>query len=215
MKMNESRGQASCSCQETSHPVQLIVLTGGPGAGKTAVLELVRKTLCEHVVIVPEAASIIFSGGFWRHETTAGEKGAQRAIYHVQRELEGIIEEEGTAALALCDRGTLDSLAYWPVEEEIFWKEVESNRQNELIRYKAVIQLRSPSLEEGYNHQNPLRIESVRQAHLIDQKLLKIWEGHPNRHIIENEPDFMTKAHKAIQILKQYLPKCCHLEKLP
>lgn len=37
----------------------LIVLTGGPGAGKTAVLEFVRKILCDHVVVFPEVAAVI------------------------------------------------------------------------------------------------------------------------------------------------------------
>ncbi len=31
-----------------------MVLTGGPGAGKTAILELVRRTLCPHVALLPE-----------------------------------------------------------------------------------------------------------------------------------------------------------------
>jgi broad-specificity NMP kinase len=37
-----------------------MVLTGGPGAGKTAVLELLRHSLCDDVAILSEAAGIIF-----------------------------------------------------------------------------------------------------------------------------------------------------------
>jgi nucleoside-triphosphatase THEP1 len=52
-----------------------VVLTGGPGGGKTAVLELVQRTLCEHVKVLPEAAGMVFRGGFWerrlRPSTTA------------------------------------------------------------------------------------------------------------------------------------------------
>ena len=54
-----------CTCGET-HPRRRIVLTGGPGAGKTAVLELVRLYFCRHVHVLPEAAGIVFSGGFPR-----------------------------------------------------------------------------------------------------------------------------------------------------
>ena len=43
----ELGAMAACGCTET-HPPRRIVLTGGPGAGKTAVLEMMRKTLCEH-----------------------------------------------------------------------------------------------------------------------------------------------------------------------
>ena len=37
-----------CECSEP-HARRKIALTGGPGAGKTAVLELVRQSFCKHV----------------------------------------------------------------------------------------------------------------------------------------------------------------------
>ncbi|MBL0889768.1 MAG: hypothetical protein IBJ19_04065 [Gemmatimonadaceae bacterium] len=37
-----------------------MVLTGGPGAGKSAVLELARLFFCDHVRRLPEAAGIVF-----------------------------------------------------------------------------------------------------------------------------------------------------------
>jgi len=42
-----------CACT-THHAGKRIVLTGGPGAGKTAVLELVRQEFCAHVKILPQ-----------------------------------------------------------------------------------------------------------------------------------------------------------------
>ena len=61
-----------------------IVLTGGPGGGKTAVLDMLRHELCEHVAILPEAAGIVFGGGFPRNHKADVRRAAQRAIYHVQ-----------------------------------------------------------------------------------------------------------------------------------
>ena len=75
----------TCACTEL-HPPRRIVLTGGPGAGKTAVLEMMRKTLCEHVKVVPEAASIVFGGGFPRTQPLEARRAAQRAIFFMQRE---------------------------------------------------------------------------------------------------------------------------------
>jgi hypothetical protein len=46
------------------HDARLVAVTGGPGAGKTAVLELAARSLCEHVAILLEAATIVFGGGF-------------------------------------------------------------------------------------------------------------------------------------------------------
>lgn len=203
-------GCYKCQCHKQSHDPQLVVLTGGPGAGKTAVLEMAIKLFCKHVTVVPESASLIFSGGFFRRSTLPARKGAQRAIFKVQSELERIILEEKQSALALCDRGTLDGLAYWPETEDIFWKELNSNKQDQLKKYKAVIHLETPDEHNGYNNEtNPMRTENVHEAKLIDKKLLKIWEDHPNRHIISSSDDFFTKANNALTIIKKYIPECC------
>jgi hypothetical protein len=91
-----------CRCTEP-HVARRIVLTGGPGAGKTAVLELVRHSLCKHLRVLPEAASIVFGGGFPREPGDEARRAAQRAIYHVQRELEAAATG-ADIAIALCDR---------------------------------------------------------------------------------------------------------------
>lgn len=69
-------------------PARRIVLTGGPGAGKTAVLEFLRKAVCDCTVLLPESAGIVFGGGFPRETSDGARRAAQRAIYFVQRELE-------------------------------------------------------------------------------------------------------------------------------
>ena len=45
-----------CECSDV-HKRRRVVLTGGPGAGKTALLELIRRSFCSHVKILPEAAT--------------------------------------------------------------------------------------------------------------------------------------------------------------
>ena len=78
-----------CPCQER-HLRRRIALTGGPGAGKTAVLELLKRSVCEHVALLPEAAGIVFGGGFPRRTESVALAAAQRAIYHIQCELEAV-----------------------------------------------------------------------------------------------------------------------------
>lgn len=200
---------SECQCSLTAHKPKLIVLTGGPGAGKTAILEIAKRNFCEHISILPEAASIVFGGGFWRHDTLVGKKAAQRAIFRVQKELERLVIDEKKSAIALCDRGTLDGLAYWPHSEEDFWKEVETTKDLELSRYAAVIHLRTPPIEKGYNHQNPIRIESAKQAAEIDEKIAHAWNGHPKRFFIGSHDKFLDKVSEAISLIKQELPECC------
>src|SRR5678815_1320515 len=95
-----------CGCAN-AHGIRRVVLTGGPGAGKTAVLELVKHSFCRHVMVLPESAGIVFGGGFPRRPDVASTQAAQRAIFHVQRELENAADGMN-AAVILCDRGTVD-----------------------------------------------------------------------------------------------------------
>lgn len=84
---------SACACATLPAEPPRIVITGGPGAGKTALLEVVRRMYCEHVVILPESASILFRGGFPSRPTPAAHEAAQRAIFRVQHEVERLVEE--------------------------------------------------------------------------------------------------------------------------
>ena len=102
------------------HKPRRVVLTGGPGAGKTALLELIRQSFCSHVWVLPEAADVLFGGGFPREDDPTCRRAAQRAIFYVQRELENAGDSHNPA-IVLCDRGTVDGLAYWPGPSEEYW----------------------------------------------------------------------------------------------
>jgi predicted ATPase len=195
-----------CDCKER-HPPRRVVVTGGPGAGKTAILELVRQHFCAHVDVLPEAAGILFAGGFRRGATVLGREAAQRAIFRVQRELEAIADAEGNPALVLCDRGTVDGFAYWPDAND-FWEAFDTTRAKEHRRYDAVLHLRTPTWVGGY-HRNHVRIESAEEAAAIDERICAAWAGHPRLWVIENTPDFLGKASRALGLLREQLPACC------
>ena len=201
-----------CPCSEP-HQRRRVVLTGGPGAGKTAVLELIRQAFCEHVKILPEAAGILFGGGFPRGDTPGFRRPAQRAIFFTQRELEATADA-ANPAIVLCDRGTVDASAYWPGPED-FWAAVATTLEEQLRRYEAVIHLRTPRPESGYNQGNPLRVESAAEAAAIDERILRSWERHPRRFIVEEAPDFLGKAARALDTLRGELPECCRRHIVP
>jgi hypothetical protein len=188
---------------------KLIVLTGGPGAGKTALLESAKKIFCKHVETLPEAAGIIFGGGFWRRDGIIARKAAQRAIFHVQRELETIVLGESQAAIGLCDRGSLDSLAYWPADETDFFEAFQTTRDLEYKRYTTVIHLRTPAEANGYNHQNIMRIESAQEARRIDDKIAAIWGQHPGYIEIASTKNFIDKLFTALELIRRELGDCC------
>jgi predicted ATPase len=190
------------------------VLTGGPGAGKTAVLEVVRRAFCQHIAVLPEAATVLFSGGFPRHDTEAGQRAAQRAIFEVQRSMETMSREEGRVAMALCDRGTLDGLAYWPGGIDAACAALGINREKELERYQAVVHLRTPSLERGYDHSNPVRRESPSEAAALDARILAAWQGHPRRIVVDSEEEFLPKLARAIEAIRDEVPPCCRAHRI-
>ncbi len=110
--------------------------------------------------------------------------------------------------VGLCDRGTLDGLAYWPSGEDTFWEMSRTKAIQEYQKYFAVIHLRSPSDQFGYNQVNPLRIENSFQAIEIDEKIAKAWAGHENYHVIVSSENVLTKAQAAMKLISKYMPDC-------
>jgi len=186
-----------------------VVLTGGPGAGKTAILEMARKQFCKHVFVLPEAASIIFLGGFPRSPDVDGRRAAQRAIYGVQLELEHYARTREGIGLVLCDRGTVDGAAYWPGEIGDYWPALKTTAKAELDRYRAVIHVHTPSSTSGYNNDYHVRTETAEQAAAIDMRIAQAWSEHPHRFDVPATTDFLTKARRALEILESLLPTSC------
>jgi len=195
----------TCTCTAT-HDARRVVLTGGPGAGKSAVLELARLFFCEHVRRLPEAAGIVFGGHFPRNGRPDIRRAGQRAIYHVQVELESTTLVENPA-MVICDRGTPDGSAYW-MGGGTLWDAVGTTPDAELARYHGVIHLRTPTAF-AYNHDNPLRIESHDEARAIDSLIAEAWAGHPRYFEVPASDDFLGKAAHALRHLRELMPECC------
>ena len=171
-----------------------IVLTGGPGGGKTTAADLFRREIGERVVIVPEAATMVFSGGFPRCTEPPGVFAAQRAIYHVQRNLEDVQSSLYPERILLCDRGTVDGAAYWPGAAAEFFAALGTTLEHELARYDGVIFFESAAvgglaIEGG----NPVRNETLEQAAALDAKLRKLWSRHPRFIVVRHNPSFFKK----------------------
>jgi predicted ATPase len=172
-----------------------IVLTGGPGGGKTTAADLYRREIGDDVVIVPEAATILYMGGFPRIGEPEVMKASQRAIYHVQLNLEDAQSAHYKSRILLCDRGTIDGAAYWPGDPGDFFTHMGTTIEKELARYDAVIFFETAAvggiaIEGG----NPTRVESNDMAILLDQKLRDLWGQHPNFVFVPHNRSFVKKV---------------------
>lgn len=179
-----------------------IVLTGGPGGGKTTAADLFRREIGERVVLVPEAATMIFSSGFPRSSVPLAVHAAQRAIYEVQRNLEDVQAALYPDRVLLCDRGTVDGAAYWPGQSGDFFEAVGTTLEAELARYDAVIFFESAAvgglqIEGG----NPVRVESLREAVELDRKLREQWAHHPRFILVPHNPSFLKKISYGLEML--------------
>lgn len=179
-----------------------IVLTGGPGGGKTTAADLFRREIGNQVVLVPEAATLLFGGGFPRADETLAIHAAQRAIYHVQRNLEDVKSAQFPGRILLCDRGTVDGAAYWPDEPHHFFDAVGSTLERELARYDAVIFFETAaagdlSIEGG----NPVRTESTKEAVRLDRKLRALWSKHPRFVLVPHNRSFFKKISFGLAVL--------------
>jgi predicted ATPase len=179
-----------------------IVLTGGPGGGKTTAADLFRREIGERVVIVPEAATMIFSGGFPRYAGDCPRQAAQRTIYHVQRNLEDVQAARYPGRMLLCDRGTVDGAAYWPGEPEEFYADLQTTAEAELARYDAVIFFESAAVGGmGIEGGNPVRKESLEEAVALDTRLRGVWSRHPRFMLVNHHPSFFQKIARGLEIL--------------
>ncbi len=192
------------SSQTNSSAMKKIAITGGPSGGKTTLIDALKKEFGQKIKIAPEAASILYKGGFPRIKNYSGYFHAQKAILTTQNELEHLLMENFPERLLVCDRGSLDSLAYWPDTEEHFFKTINSTREQELSKYEWILHL-DTAFENDYDTSNPIRTEDFHEALMLNDKIKKAWDGHPKRVILTAQSDFFTKMRKATDIVAEIL----------
>lgn len=183
-----------------------IVLTGGPGGGKTTALDLIRREFLGKIATVPEAATMIFSGGIERSSNDQILKTQQIAIFNLQKHLEDIQRAMFKHSIILCDRGSLDGLAYWPESDNSFFQSMHTSLEEELLRYDAVIFFESAAKSgESIKSNNPIRNESEQSAIDLDNKLQAIWSKHPNFNLIHSSASFINKVMFGIKTIEKIM----------
>ena len=189
----------------------VIVVTGGPGGGKTTALDLFQRELKSAVKIVPEAATLLFGHGLDRDVGNEDRKLLQRSIYRMQISLEGIFRDFYADRLLICDRGTLDGLAYWPDTDESYFESISTSFEAEISRYRAVIFFQTAAIHgEDVKSNNPYRTEDSRTAVALDTKLERVWSRHHDFHYIPAQLSFMAKINHGLETIAHVLKQMTH-----
>ena len=193
-----------------------IALTGGPCAGKTTALTWIHNYFTERgytVLFVPETATELISNGVapW---TCGTNYDYQKAQIKLQKVKEAIFEEaaktmKNEKILIVCDRGVIDNKAYMKdAEFKRILKEFGTNETKERDSYDAVFHLVSAAKgkEEVYTlANNKARTENIKEAKILDDKIIAAWTGHPHFRIIDNSTDFEEKLERLLKEISSFL----------
>lgn len=187
-----------------------MVLTGGPGGGKSVALQALQQDLTKEglrVIAIPEAATeIILSGLSPRGILDNKDFQALQLDLQLQREdlyAKAAQKLKEDVVVLLCDRGALDGKGF--IEEEAFdqiLKERDLREDQLLTRYDAIFHMTSAAKKDTalYSLNNNLaRKETPSEAAAEDDRLIEIWSFHPYQVLI---PPCETMEEK-IQLLKQ------------
>lgn len=190
----------------------VIVLTGGPGGGKSTLIEDLRRdpTWAGRFVVLPEAVQY----ARFVH-ISPREKLLQRVIVHLQISLEdGLDRALGPtdSRSIICHRGSLDPLAFWLQRgwpEEEFFEFTGTRLEDHYQRYAAVIHLvtSADGVPGEYTRwPEAHRPEEAGEAIRLDRWLQQAWGGHPNYFRLDNVgKDWTTKSREARDILSGLL----------
>jgi predicted ATPase len=183
-----------------------VVLTGGPGSGKTAVSNAIAQAMPARFVVVPEAATQVYSKARtrWDLVDTVGRRELQRQIYHLQRRQEDLFAAQHPDKILLLDRGTIDGAAYWPDGPDAYWVDLGTSLAVELARYDHVIWMQTAAAIGIYDgsDSNPVRFEDAAAAIASGELLVRLWSGHPHFHRNAAYPsldDKITEVRKMLE----------------
>ena len=201
----------------------MVVVTGGPCAGKSTALIELADTLPKlgvEVMRCPELSTLLFEAGAAfpalgdRAEQVSWDYEKLRAQLALEDALQSIAATSGRPTVILTDRGALDSKAFVAIGDEQGQREWEAllarggwDEASLLGRYDAVLHLVTTAIdaEEHYDGTaNAARREDVAEARAQDLRIRHVWAGHPNVCLISNRNNtFDEKIRRSIDFLCQ------------
>lgn len=215
-----------------------VVLTGGPGGGKTSVLNAIKNlTITEEgykniiklgdkkikLVTISETATELISSGI---PPTEAERiyDFQDILFEIQKSKEeSSIKSlrfgyDTDIILFLYDRGLLDGMAYLDKKGE--FEDIMASKDVKeldiLDKYDLVVDLLSTATcaPEKYGFEsNEARFEDVEWAKSVDRKTSAAWVGHRNMKLFDSGVSLEEEVNNVIEYLKDYILNGSNIEK--
>jgi hypothetical protein len=203
-----------------------ILLTGGPGGGKSSALSQLRSMLLKrafNVFVIEENATRVIeaAGGFdpsWRERDNLVK--LQKTFLTFQKTQEDVFtalsEIKQGRTVILLDRGILDGKVFVPEDiwSEITSTEAENWEAEVLARYDLVLHMTSvavdrPELYEfGPGSNNPARFHDVHEARSQDARCAEIYAKHPRVVFVRTSESFGEKnnlvLNAIVEMCKQF-----------
>lgn len=198
-----------------------IVLTGGPGSGKTTVLNSIVNmytSLGVKVVVVSETATEIINSGIKPFGDDKIEMlDFQKLVLSLQLSKEKIYDEAirmyqkvhpNEDILIIYDRGSIDNKAYITDEEfdAVMQSVCDADYSTILNKYDLIIDL--VGSKKFYTlENNKARSESADVALTLGEKTLKSWVGHPKVKIVGPKENMNDKVSEVVSYINELLSK--------
>ena len=197
--------------------VYKIVLTGGPGSGKTSVKDGIIKHFTiqgYQVLFVSETASELINGGIKCFGNNCVSLiDFQEYVMKLQLLKEDIYIDAanklGKDVIVIFDRGTIDNFAYMNDDESsiLIDRVLNDKTKSDLLnRYDAVIVLKS-SKDFYTTENNKARSENVNDALELGNKTLNTWIGHKKLKIVGPKATMFDKINEVLNIINELLEK--------
>lgn len=193
-----------------------IVLTGGPGSGKTTMIEALKSNLKEKgykVIVVNETARELAEegialGGSYDYVLHLQELVLKRQL-HKERDIEDFAKNSCLKdVVILYDRGVLDNKAYLKLNDDFKYMLIKNNEKEIKIcdKYNLVIDLKSAAnLGYEFYRNDEIRGERLEDALNLDYKTTNAWALAPNLKIINPTVKMGEKEEKVIKLVNDYL----------
>lgn len=194
-----------------SKVVPRIILTGGPGSGKTTIMEIAQHKLGARLHLVPEVATIIISQvGVKPPQDEVGLNLFQQHLYEIQHEFEELSRLEAIASrkqAVLHDRGKLDAGAYIEGGTLGLQRLCRTDYSVEIARAPIVIQLDVPprGIYDKIRGNNAARFESHEEAMDLDDAITSAYSKHPGFHLVSGCQTMERKIEKTLNIIENFL----------